>query len=57
MKATRKTRRGESRHLLLKEFFLNASLLALLKRVGEESARFPGLDAPGSKLVPVRARR
>jgi hypothetical protein len=47
MKITRKTRNGERREALLKEYFLTASLIALLKRVGEEAA----------KAAPVRARR
>lgn len=39
MQITRKTHNGERREALLKEYFLNASLLALLKRLGEETAR------------------
>lgn len=34
MKIRTKTERGESRELLLKEYFLNAYLIALLKQVG-----------------------
>ncbi|MGJ8632842.1 MAG: hypothetical protein ACSHX7_02900 [Luteolibacter sp.] len=39
MKIVRKTKDGESREALLKEYFINASLIALLKRVGEEAAK------------------
>lgn len=38
MKITRKTRDGARREALLKEYFLTASLIALMKRVGEEAA-------------------
>lgn len=50
----RKTAKSESRELLLKEFFLNAYLIAMLKRVGEEAAR---MTQPERKLVPVRVMR
>ncbi len=39
MKIVRKKANGESRELLLKEYFLNAYLIAMLKRVGEEAAK------------------
>lgn len=39
MKIVRKTRNGEHREALLKEYFLTASLIALLKRVGEEASK------------------
>ncbi len=39
MKIVRKTKNGESREALLKEYFITASLIALLKRVGEEAAK------------------
>ena len=39
MKIVRKNSSGESREVLLKEYFITASLIALLKRVGEEAAR------------------
>ncbi|NIP93733.1 MAG: hypothetical protein GWO24_09850 [Akkermansiaceae bacterium] len=35
MKILKKTEEGESRELLLKEYFLNAYLIALLKQVGD----------------------
>ena len=38
MKIIRKNGEGESREALLKEYFLTASLIALLKRVGREAA-------------------
>ncbi len=47
MKIVHKTKDGGSREALLKEYFINASLIALLKRVGEEAA----------KANPARARR
>lgn len=46
MKITRKSRSGERREALLKEYFLTASLIALLKRVGEEA----------TKIAPRRSR-
>jgi hypothetical protein len=39
MKVVRKSPKGESRELLLKEYFLNAYLIAALKRMGEEVAK------------------
>jgi len=39
MKIIRKSRNGERREALLKEYFITASLIALLKRVGEEAAK------------------
>lgn len=47
MKITRIDRNGQRREALLKEYFITASMIALLKRVGEEAA----------KVAPVRARR
>ena len=52
MKVVRKNARGETRELLLKEYFLNAYLIALLKRVGEGAAKFS--KAP--ELQPLRVR-
>ena len=52
MKITRKTRNGESREALLKEYFLTASLIALLKRVGEEAAK----AVPRRALAPIPVR-
>lgn len=54
MKVKRKTRNGESREVLLKEYFVTASLIALLKRVGEETAKLAPRREPA--LVPVRVR-
>lgn len=54
MKITRKTPNGESREALLKEYFITASLIALLKRVGEEAARTLPSRAPVLAKVPVR---
>ena len=39
MKIRRKNQEGESRELLLKEYFLNAYLIAMLKQVGEGMKR------------------
>lgn len=39
MKIIRTHRNGQRREALLKEYFLTASLLALLKRVAEEAAK------------------
>tara|TARA_B100001093_G_scaffold268440_1_gene256691 strand:+ start:1677 stop:1847 length:171 start_codon:yes stop_codon:yes gene_type:complete len=39
MKIQDDTARGESRELLLKEYFLNAYLIALLKQVGRSAGR------------------
>jgi len=47
MKVTRIDRNGQRREALLKEYFITASMIALLKRVGEEAA----------KAAPSRARR
>lgn len=47
MKITRIDRNGQRREALLKEYFITASMIALLKRVGEEAA----------KVAPRRARR
>ena len=52
MKVNRKTPTGESREVLLKEYFITASLIALLKRAGAEAARMnPRFAKP---LVPLR---
>ena len=55
MKIVSKSRNGESREALLKEYFLTASLLALLKRVGDEAAKAVALAKP--LPIPVRVRR
>jgi hypothetical protein len=52
MKITRPARNGERREALLKEYFLTASLLALLKRVGEAAA----MSVPRKVAVPVPIR-
>lgn len=53
MKIVRKNAKGETRQLLLKEYFLNAYLIAVLKRMGDEVARY---TTAGEKLQPVRVR-
>lgn len=55
MKITRINRNGERREALLKEYFLTASLIALLKRAGEQAAAAMPQRAPA--LAPVRVRR
>ncbi len=55
MKITRKSPNGERREALLKEYFLTASLIALLKRVGEEAAK--AIPRRAAVPVPVRIRR
>lgn len=53
MKVTRTNAKGETRQLLLKEYFLNAFLIATLKKMGEEAGKI----AKGpEKLVPVRVK-
>jgi hypothetical protein len=53
MKVVRKNAKGETRELLLKEYFLNAYLIAVLKKVGDEAAR---LTKGEPRLTPVRVR-
>lgn len=54
MKVNRKTRNGESREVLLREYFITASLIALLKRAGEEAARLnPNFKR---QLAPARVK-
>lgn len=52
MKIIHPDRNGQHREALLKEYFLTASLLALLKRVAEEVAKTMPSRAP----TPVRAK-
>ncbi len=54
MKVVRKNAKGESRELLLKEYFLNAYLIAALKRMGDEVARHTR-GAPSPQPVRIRA--
>jgi hypothetical protein len=49
MKVTRINPRGERREALLKEYFLTASLIALLKRVSQEAAK----TIPKRVLAPI----
>jgi len=56
MKVIKKNRKGEKRELLLKEYFLNAYLIAMMKRMGEEVARAAGRGRAKPELAPVRAR-
>lgn len=54
MKIVRKTKNGERREALLKEYFITASLIALLKRVGEEAAKAAPRRANIVALAKVR---
>jgi hypothetical protein len=54
MKVNRKNRNGESREVLLKEYFITASLIALLKRAGQEAARMRPRLQP--EMVPLKIR-
>lgn len=57
MKVIQKNSKGETRELLLKEYFLNAYLIAMLKRVGEEAGKFTRRDEqPELTPVPVKHR-
>lgn len=55
MKIVRKNSSGESREVLLREYFVTASLIALLKRVGEEAARV-AKGKPAIRQEPALAR-
>jgi len=52
MKITRRTNGGHRREALLKEYFLTASLLALLKRLGDEAVN----TVPRRTRLPVPVR-
>lgn len=52
MKVVETNSNGESRELLLKEYFLNAYLIGLLKRVGEEAGKF-SRRPERAELVPI----
>jgi len=54
MKIVRKTKSGESREVLLREYFITASLIALLKRVGEEAAKAAPSRAKSAALARVK---
>lgn len=54
MKIVRKSKSGETREVLLKEYFINASLIALLKRVGQEAAKMSPSHAKSAALARVR---
>jgi len=54
MKIVHKTKNGETREALLKEYFINASLIALLKRVGQEAAKATPKHAKEMALAKVR---
>ena len=56
MKIVRKSQNGEKRELLLKEYFLNAYLIAMLKRMGDEVAKAAGRGAVRPEAAPVRVR-
>lgn len=54
MKIVHKTKNGESREALLKEYFITASLIALLKRVGQEAAKAAPTRAKESALARIQ---
>jgi hypothetical protein len=54
MKIVRKTKDGERREALLKEYFITASMIALLKRVGQEAAKAAPRRAKTAALAKVR---
>lgn len=54
MKIVHKTKSGESREALLKEYFITASLIALLKRVGEEAAKAAPARVKNAALARVK---
>jgi len=57
MKVTQTNSKGETRELLLKEYFLNAYLIGLLKRVGEEAGKLSRRqEEPELVPLPVRDR-
>ena len=56
MKIVKKNAQGETRELLLKEYFLNAYLIALLKRVGEGTGKFRRRSQPEMEPAPVRVK-
>ncbi|GAA5484399.1 hypothetical protein [Haloferula sargassicola] len=55
MKVIRKTPGGETRELLLKEYFLNAYLIAALKTVGDQirQSRTAEVKLPQPAPVPL----
>ena len=54
MKVIKRSENGEFREMLLKEYFLNAFVIAVLKRVGEESGRVGRIGRGQGKLVEAR---
>ena len=56
MKIARRNAKGETKEMLLKEYFLNAYLIALLKRAGEETARLRRDKTVVEDLAEARAR-
>ena len=54
MKIACKTKDGDRHEALLKEYFITASLIALLKRVGEEAAKAAPRRANIVALAKVR---
>ena len=57
MKVVQTTSTGETRELLLKEFFLNAYLIAMLKQFGTEAGKLTRRPAePELAPIPVRDR-
>ena len=57
MKIAKKTETGETKELLLKEYFLNAYLIAMLKAAGEEVGKFTRRrEVEDLEPAPIRVR-
>ena len=56
MKVARKSAKGETKEMLLKEYFLNAYLIAILKKAGEEVARLRCGDELAADVAEARLR-
>ncbi len=57
MKVVRKKPDGETRQLLLKEYFLNAYLIAALKSVGDQIRKSRTTEVKLGDPIPVRTLR
>lgn len=56
MRIVKKSSQGETKELLLKEYFLNAYLIAMLKRVGEETGRIRRRGQVALEPAPAKVR-
>ena len=48
---TRESKSMKKRRVLLREYFLNASLIAILKKAGEQTAHLDGMTAAARKRL------